>query len=109
MTTKNFFSRDGTLVYNVGFYIIEEVRYHWWHISLTDEQADTIRAALEKLAADGKVGHWQCEVMTVKVDDLAEAADLIRSLERRPRATEPTRPGHPDPTPEPARRPGRVT
>ena len=80
MSTRKFYSKDGTLGYNVNFHVIEEEHTDLWVVPLTDEQAERIRAALVTLREAGIIGWFELEVRTIELDSLDKLGVRLRDL-----------------------------
>lgn len=76
---------DGTLVYDVSYYIMDEQHTDLWIVKLSDDQAERVRFALERLADDDIVGWYEVKVRTVNVDPLDELGARLNQLMPRGR------------------------
>ena len=83
--SAKYHSADGTLVYDVGYYLADEQRTELWVVRLTDEQAERVRTTLESMAEDEVFGWYECKVRTVELDPLDELGARLNQLMPRGR------------------------
>ncbi len=75
-----YHTADGTLIYDVNYYVADEQHTDIWIVRLTEDQAVRVRMTLEHLADDEIIGWWECKPRTVSPAPLDELGARLNQL-----------------------------